>query len=461
MLIRLLRLFALLLITLIVVWALVLGWWQSNDHTPSATENLLYLIALPVALFGGFILLNGFINGLRNPSPPKPAEATAAAPTANERTDDAERRQQLVLLASALITPAGQDVPAVIAAAQTGKAPKPDATLKDEDGFPVFSGRIDDLDLPAFVETIQPFADTDIWPDTMLRNLAMADRIFSDLFIELRDLLDPHPQTEFELRIDWVLDGPLDDASVARIEAWLHETHLAAFAPRPLRLKLHAATDDLSALRLIDETIIGLNRMHTPAVAMIVASMSNLSDPRIMQWQRERRLFTPQQQSGQMPGEAASGVLLATETTARLLAPESPLHLSRINMQPREKPADAGGRISADLCVQLSADLLRLLDCPAASIAALVSDGDHRATRQAEALGVIDESFEALDPSQHYAPIGSVCGSAAPVTALLALQCAAQVVQDCGAPVLALSVQHPTLRAAALIQPPPAPEPTN
>lgn len=461
MLIRVLRLFALLLIILIVVWALVLGWWQSNDHTPSTTENLLYLVALPLALFGGFVLLNGFINGLRNAPPAKAEPATSASAAPLEQTDDAERRHQLVLLASALITAAGQDASSVIASTQAGKAPKPDSTLKDEDGFPVFSSRVDDIEMSAFVESIGAFADTSAWPEELMRNLAMADRVFSDLFIELRDLLDPHAHTDFDLRVDWVMDKPVDAAWLAGIETWLQETHLATLAPRRARIQLHACVDDLSALRLVDELIVELNGRPGPAIATVVASMSNLSDPRVMQWQRERRLFTPQQQNGQIPGEVAAGILLTPEATARLLAAESPLSLSRINIHQRDKPADAGGRISADLCTRLASDLLRLLECPAATVAALVSDGDHRATRQAEALGVIDDTFEALDPSQHYAPIGTVCGSAPPASALLALQCAAQMVRDTGAPVLALSVQHPVLRAAALIQPLPDPESKN
>ena len=42
MLLRLGRSLALLLITMIVVWLLVLGWWQSNDHSPGRGESLLY-----------------------------------------------------------------------------------------------------------------------------------------------------------------------------------------------------------------------------------------------------------------------------------------------------------------------------------------------------------------------------------------------------------------------------------
>jgi len=35
------------LLTFALVWALVLGWWQSNDHQPGKLEIGLYLAACP------------------------------------------------------------------------------------------------------------------------------------------------------------------------------------------------------------------------------------------------------------------------------------------------------------------------------------------------------------------------------------------------------------------------------
>src|SRR5574343_989071 len=70
------------LLTFALVWALVLGWWQSNDHEPSRMELGLYLAALPLALVGGFLLLRGFIDHL------KADPESAAVPHAPVRDDD-------------------------------------------------------------------------------------------------------------------------------------------------------------------------------------------------------------------------------------------------------------------------------------------------------------------------------------------------------------------------------------
>ncbi len=460
MLLRIARLALLLLITTVVIWALVLGWWQSSGHAPSKSESLLYLIALPLAIVGGFLLLNGFIHGLRNPPESKAADTAKEGPAPVEHTDAAERQLQLSIVAHALMTAAGNDAPSVIAAAGEGKAPKPDDELKDDDGFPVFAARTTGLDVATFTESISPFAQTQDWANGLRRSLALADQVLAELLVTVHETIDAHPAVSPELRLDWIMDRPLEAPTREALTRWLHETHLSAFASTPFQTNLHTATDDVSALQLIDSLALGLNREETPTIAIVLTSASNLDEAQVARWQAERHLFTAQHQVGQIPGEAAAGIALVTTQTANRFGLESGPQVSRFNIHHRDKPADAGGKISAALCAQLCVDLLRVFAIEPSAVAALTSDCDHRATRQAEALGVIDESFEALEPSQDYAPLGSVCGSASPASALVALICAAETAVEKNAPVLALSVQHPTLRAAALLQVPPPSEST-
>jgi hypothetical protein len=66
------------LLTFALVWALVLGWWQSNDHQPGKLGIGLYLAALPLALVGGYLLLRGFIDHLKTPVAIQNAEVPGA-----------------------------------------------------------------------------------------------------------------------------------------------------------------------------------------------------------------------------------------------------------------------------------------------------------------------------------------------------------------------------------------------
>jgi hypothetical protein len=460
MLIRIARLLAMLLVTLIVVWALVLGWWQANDHSPSPTESLLYLVALPLALVGGFMLLTGFIDGLRQPPAPVATASTSAPDTGAplEVTDAAERRHRAHLLASAMAVPAGSDAAALIAAAQAGAAPKPDAELKDADGFPAFTARVATVDVDAFRESLDALEAAAHWPEARMRSLALVDAALCDLLPALKEQLEARPCPGITLRLDWLLDGELPDSLRQALSRWITDTHLHALEPLAVTLALHPLADEAAALQLTDARIQAMAKAVEPCVSIILAGSSNLDATRIARWQADGRLFTPQRQQGQIPGEGAAALALVTPETGDHLALDAPISLSRLSLGQRDKSADAGGRITPALCNHLADGLLQALETPAATVAALVSDSDHRASRQAEALGMLDERFETLDPARDYLAVGTIGGSATPVGALIGLLCAAEQAREKQAPVLALSVQHPTMRAVALLMPPPAPE---
>ncbi|QID18111.1 hypothetical protein G3580_10960 [Nitrogeniibacter mangrovi] len=445
---RIARVLALLVITTVVVWALVLGWWQAGGHTPSASESLLYLVALPLALVGGFMLLNGFISGLKQP--PAPAVAAPAATTAPEaRTAAAERRSQLAVIAGSVLCAAGAQPDAILAAMADGRTPGPDEHLRDADGFPVFAARVPTIATEAIVEAMASHADVSHWPPSLLRQLALLEPVLDALHTPLAERLEAADGAHLALRLHWLPDRMPAPEIDATLRDWLRHGILADLAPDRWQLHVHGTGDDAVAWRLIDDLHGTLNGAAAPTLAVVLATASHLSEADIARWQQEGLLFTAAHQQGRIPGEAAAGLILAGTTHAGTKG----VHLSRINQDVRDKSADAGGRISGALSARLCDELLTLADCEAARVAALVTDADHRASRQAEAIGLIDERFEALEPAEHYIALSSVAGSAAPATALAALVCAAHMAETTDGPVLALSVQHPTQRAAALLQP--------
>ena len=459
MLLRLGRSLALLLITMIVVWLLVLGWWQSNDHSPGRGESLLYLVVLPLALFGGFMLLRAFIDNLRSPPPPpaKAPEASATATAEPSAEDAAERTLQWAVLGEALECAAGSDAASVMAALAAGASPTPDKQLKDADGFPAFTARVSGLDTDPVSEALASIGPVELWPETLLRSVALADGALGTVLPVLRDLLEANPDAAPQLRLVWRLESDPEAAVVNHLRQWLADTHLAELPADAVHIDI-AGADDTGALALIDTLVRPVRRLETPTLVLALASTSALSEAALAHWQHQGRLFTPQHQQGQLPGEAACALLLATPELAEALGADAPVRLSRVNLKVRDKSADAAGRISPALCAGLVTELLELAGLAPADLVALVADCDHRASRQGEALGVLDERFETLDPAADYAPVGTVTGSCAPVGALLGLACATEWVREKQAPVVALSVQHPTLRAAVLLTPAPQPD---
>jgi hypothetical protein len=152
------------LLTFALVWALVLGWWQSNDHQPGKLEIGLYLAALPLALVGGYLLLRGFIDHLKTPVAIQNAEVPGAhdddpLAAASDRTAAAERAFTFGLVDAFVLTAGGVSVDDTLAAVDSGKRPEPVTRLLDDSGFPVFAAEVAELDVAAMIEHFSDAAE--------------------------------------------------------------------------------------------------------------------------------------------------------------------------------------------------------------------------------------------------------------------------------------------------------------
>lgn len=451
---------ALFLITGIVIWALVLGWWQSNDHSPSPGESALYLLALPIALFGGFVFLNAFIKNMRTPSAPPetaPDSSTSTIDPAALASEAGLRRRQLAVLANSIYAPGSVDAAGFLDVVREGKTPQPDKQLKDDDGFPAFVARIAEVDDLSNAEHLAQFDDVAEWPNGFVRNMAILEQVLIGILPDTLSLIDTDKASDVFLRIVWITDAKLDKTQLERAHAWLMTHHFSGIASGRLDLAIEMADDDIALPMRINQLCDLTPDATEDAVTLLLATASNVSEVTLRQWQARGTLFLPDQQNGQIPGEMGAAVLLAAPLLATQLSDEKPILVSRPNAQARDKSADAGGRISADLCTRLCEELLSLFECTPDQLGALVTDSDHRASRQAEALGVITEDFTQLEPTQDFLALGTAAGTAPPASALLMLACATELSREKDGPVLALSVQHPTRRAAMLLMPAPDP----
>lgn len=453
---RIVRLTLVALIVFAVIWALVLGWWKSSDYTPTSTDTVLYLVVLPLALCGGFVLLRSFFDGLRQRPAESPGGEGANDIAPEAQTGVADRAFELVVLSGAALTAVGESASEILDSAREGKNPQPDKTLKDDAGFPVFTVRVDRLDLDIVFESM---SEPDEAPATeMLRTLALTNALLPDTLSQALATLEG-TGADTTLRVLWVVPETWSDADVALAVRWLQDTHLAEAPDGRTQLDIHRASDDTTALRHIDDLIVAINRDQRSEVCLVLATASHLGNTTVQDWQARGQLFTPQTQHGQVPGEAAVAILLADVATGARSEIDAPPRINRIHLARRDKSADAKGRISSEKIKALIDSLLRLHDVKPATIAALVADADQRASRQTEILGAIDDTFDALEPGANCVSIGAACGSASPAGALLALMCAAAEVSIHNAPALALSAQHPHMRGAAMLQPARVPHP--
>jgi hypothetical protein len=458
------------LLTIAIVWALVLAWWQSNDYQPDRLELVLYLGALPLALVGGYWLLRGFIEHLKaapdenTVAPPLPVDDDPLA-GARARTAAAERSMTLHLVDAFVSTPAGASGDDILAALDAGKRPDPSEQLTDGDGFPVFVATVADVDVESMAERLAElppdrarFAE----PEDAIRILALLDGVLEKACAGIASLVEASA-VKLHLHVLWMITGTWDSGQFPDLRAWLQSTYWPTVDKGSVEITLVHAASEVDAMKLVDEAILRANRNPlADEVLLLVSAVSSVTQQRVEAWEAAGSLFSARHPDRQIPGEGAAAILLMTEATATQLAITESVVISRVGHGMRDKPVHAGGRIGGRLIEQLVAGVLDVSGLAAAKVIAAISDVDHRANHLTEMLEGLGAPFEHLDPVKDCLATGSANGALAPVGSLVVLACARSRVLAAGAPVLCLSNQHERERAVLLAMPgiaPATPEP--
>lgn len=446
-----------------VIWALVLGWWQTNDHQPTTGDMGLYLAALPVSLLAGFWLLRTFIDQLKNRPADgadlPPAAAPAASSPARDRTAEAERTWVASLIGGSLVSTAGADASDLMATTMEGRAPSPDRELHGPDGLPVFAARVSDLDTEGVRENLHECRDgiaDELATPEMLRALTLIGKALPAALEMLHESLAP-PRDRVQTRVLWLTpDWP--NALSAELAEWLQRTHLDGFGISPSNIELRAVHDDGQVFEIIDEIIVTLNRTASAEIFLLIGAVSHIGDTTLDNWRSQNRLFSAQDQGGQIPGEAAAALILARPGTTQMTDAPLAVHLSRSASGKREKSADARGRVSGTLISDLIDTLLASAKLDPGKIAAVISDTDHRNSRLNELLAPSTERFPNLEPLRDTLALGTATGTVSPFGGLLALLCAAEAARNSSGAGLCVTNQHAFARAAmfALAVPEPA-----
>ena len=438
-----------------VIWALILGWWQANDHQPTTGEIALYLAALPVSLLVGFWLLRTFIDQLRK-HPADGADLSratfpAASSPAHAATAEAERMWLASLIGGTLISAAGADAADLIAAAMEGGTPSPDKELRDSDGFPVFVARVSDLDMECIREDLREHGDgiaSQSLPPEMLRALALIGKALPAALETLHEVC-AHPGKQNQTRVIWLTpDWP--KAFSGELTGWLQRTYLDGFGISSPNIELRPVHDDGQVFEIIDEIIVALNRTASAQIVLLFGAVSHLGEATLEHWRLQERLFSATEQDGQVPGEAAVALVLARPGTTLVADAPPAVHLTRSALGKREKSADARGRVSGTLINDLVDTLVTNTKLDPAKIAAVISDTDHRNSRVNEILTPVTERFPNLEPLRDTLALGASTGTVTPIGGLLALLCAAEVARNSSGAGLCVTNQHAFARASML-----------
>lgn len=450
------------LVAVAVLWALVLGWWQSNDYEPSRLDLALFLGALPLAIVGGYFLLKGFIEHLK--APPV-AEVPQDAPLADldpltiaaVKTSAAERLFSIRLLNAFVVTAAGSDSESIFAAIKGGVRPPPNSSFTDSDGFPVFLAEVKDLDHSTIVEEFEGekhvigFLEA---RDDIKRAIALLVSVVDQAGDVLSSYLN-QPEKQPVLSVLWLIPNNWNSLDAVVLKAWLKMRYWSDMSDSCLSIKIVPVGHEAMALRQLDEIILDANRDSArPIMTLILGMMSSIDGNVVEMLDANGALFSAKRQNQSVPGEGAVALLLGHEALLDVDEQEQATVVSRVALGVRDKPLGSGGRIRGKTVEQLISGLLDVTGVEHSAIAAVVADADHRADHLTEILDGLGSAFAHLDPIEDCSTVGASCGALSPIGGLVALACAHAKVLAEDAHVLLISNQHPIERAVLLVSPP-------
>lgn len=489
---------ALLLGVTCLVWVGVLWQWQRTRRDMSMEDIALYLGALPVAVIALLLMARWAWHGVaaKRAAQREAAAATRASgqgPSAVDAgvaaADEALRHLAWPVWLAAVNGPAGTSPGDLLHAAQA-QAPRPalDAHLTSQDGVPVMVARITDLDVDSLRQPLAAIDEAvrarrqprgEVSPPALDDHVLRALAALSPLLEQVTQALQPWAaayearagQARSSLHVLLGLPGPWDEHERQVAEDWvrlrLSEPHVLPVPAHGWVLNTHHGGGETLLLEA-DEILAQHARRASPAMVLILAAHSDLSEVAVASLEASERLFhAARHPKGLMPSEAAAALLLASPAWP-LHPPEgdglSPAFLARLHrpsFTQRDKSIEASGKVGAQaLCAAIDA-AQATAQLQAAEVAALVCDGDQHSARGTELFGATLDLLPDLDVVEDVRQLGVVCGGTGAATPLLVVASACAQAAMLEQPVLAVCQGHPTARLALVARPAPASNPAS
>lgn len=449
-----------------VVWLLTIWRWQTTGHEASNGDIVLHLLALPTLLSAALLLVLWGVKALREQAAKPVVVATSANLVASTEEVPAHAASTVVphawVIGEAALLPVGSDVGSAWSTLQ-GTPPRPglDADLQDLDGMPVFTARVPDMHLPVGLagggELSPPW-----WPGAgnappsqgVQRALLLLQPVLQDALGLIATLVPADSGSSIHARVSGQepapecmrahLSGvaaPVSAADVAAAKARAPQLTVRLCLPcswpalerqaavdwvrgqsgslldwvettgaRGVRWVIEPLEQPEAVWDEVDRTLVQWSRQAQPELMLLLAVDSGIDEAHVERQQATGRLFTAAHQSGQVPGEGAAALLLASPHWPGLNELDNtPIKLWQPVRTRRDKSADALGRLGS---TALGAALKPAFDWtqPETAHLRVVSDADHRASRSAELFEALQDVAPGLDPMTQVTRVGEFCG---------------------------------------------------
>lgn len=463
-----------------LVWILVLWRWHATQREPDGSDIVLYLVALPIVIVGLLLAARWAVRGAlarQDAKAAAPAVAASGATPASAAGEPAAAASWH-LLGAWVNTAGGADVDDLLAAIEAGSPrPKPDALLHDDDGLPVMTARIADLDDDGVAQELRrgpPGHDGGTAPPRAARALAslapLLDDVVSSLSAWASQWEDAAAQAAkaggaapaadsariVRALVAWPADW--DDATCAGAQAWLAArlcdplAHVLPLARWTIRGQRMSGSELLAAA---ERTLEVLRRQDRDDPVLLMACHSDLDAAAIGALARDQRLFhSAHRPKVAMPGEGAAVLALsAVEWPADAAIEPERIRFGSPAIVRRSTSIEAAGRTSSDDAVRLVGHGLSSSGLAGTAVGKLASDADQHTARATELFAVTLALLPSLDATEDLRLAGTLAGRLEAASPLLTIALAAAQARASGQPSVALSLADPHWRMAALLRP--------
>lgn len=482
-----------LLLFIAVVWLMVMAYWKYTDHVVSSEDLLIYFLFLPVALLLGFFVFrmlwrvttNIYDRITANKKSPSPAAESTSTDVGTTR--NTEIHPPTYVLATAMTSYFGDEGTQVLDALMQEKMRVDiDPEFTQELGYGVRVARVEGLD---------PTSSQEGTRDTVLRTLALLNKIYAPLEGLLRqaapnsgaDSIADKKQWGVQLHPEWtegatqhesereaitpptdtdsmplslgvhiVLPTFFSSAEISLVQSdvltWLESTgwpeQTIAFSP----IQPESEIDYLRQLQTWQQQ--NASNKSTSKWLLVLSAVSWLDMDLLNDKLQQDALFADRlARGGALIGEAASGMVLANRLPDPQLQLEALTQLSHFTLAQRNKPVDAKGTIEAGLLTEMLADQMSRLNPNAQGLVGVVASGDLHSGRVIELgrwmtdeLAQLDFIDDLVNTAEHFGECGA-CGS------VLALMLATSLAQQREGKTLFCANQDASWRALAVVQP--------
>lgn len=292
-------------------WGAAIGFWRYRQTTPSNLELGLCLFALPALLLAGLFFWTNRANK-KDADPPQASSDTRALQASAKPHDAAV--QELILLAWNQSNRLGDSTADVLAKLADPPGLDLDKTLKDDDGFPILTGRMADIDADALR---MPFMQHDVeratqLDDSILRAIAILERTITPVLLQAHAIAQQSRQTQWTEHLDAICIAPAGwpadavDYLHAKLTTWANNAGLPTITIHP--------TSESGPLALRSRFPVpppgSPPHTDTSGLTLILACDSSLSRQALDSLADQGLLYSARNPNGLLPSEGAAALLL-------------------------------------------------------------------------------------------------------------------------------------------------------